>query len=111
MINDIFSSATALAFVLALLGLLVWVLKRTGLVPGQMPRRGKGPAQLTVTETRMLDARNRLVIVRWHGREYLLGSGANGVTMIGTHDSDFEKLLDIDPEASGGDKDNADEKA
>jgi len=95
MISDIFNAIAALAFVLALMGFLVWMLKRSGLVPGQAPRLAKGAKkQITILESRALDARNRLVIVRWRGHEYLLGSGPNGVTTIGTEESDFEKLLD-----------------
>lgn len=104
MLGEMTGAFAALLFVLGLLGLMVWAMKRFGLAPGQPRFPTKGGKQITIVENRMLDGRNRLVIVRWRGREYLLGSGANGISLIGTEDSDFEKMLEAAGDETGDDQ-------
>ncbi len=81
MMTDIFSAFAALVFVLGLLGLFVWALKRFGLVPGHVVT-GKASKQIKILENQMLDGKNRLVSMRWHDKDYLIGTGANGITVI-----------------------------
>lgn len=81
MADDVFGAFSALVFVLGLLGLLVWAIKRFGFMPGQ-PKFGAGSKELEILESKMIDARNRLVVARWRGVDYLLAFGADGAKKI-----------------------------
>lgn len=81
MANEIFGAFTALIFVLGLLGLFAWSLRRFGFMPGQ-PKFGRSNKELEILESRMIDARNKLVVARWRGKDYLLAFNADGVTTI-----------------------------
>lgn len=63
----------ALAFVLALIGVLAWVARRYGFAP---PARRPGqPRRIEVVETIALDSRRRLILVRRDDTEHLLLTG------------------------------------
>jgi len=81
MAEDIFGAFSALVFVLGLLGLFVWAIKRFGFMPGQ-PKFGTSSKELEILESKMIDARNRLVVARWRGADYLLAFGAEGTKKI-----------------------------
>ena len=66
----------ALLLVLGAALLLAWVLRRTGVA------KPLAPARLHLVASRPLDARNRLVLVRWDDREHLLAVGPAGTTAI-----------------------------
>lgn len=83
MAEDIFGAFSALVFVLGLLGLFVWAIKRFGFMPGQ-PKFGTNSKELEILESKMIDARNRLVVARWRGADYLLAFGADGAKKIDT---------------------------
>lgn len=85
MADDIFGAFSALVFVLGLLGLFAWAIKRFGFMPGQ-PKFGTSSKELEIIESKMIDARNRLVVARWHGTEYLLAFGADGTRKIDVRD-------------------------
>jgi flagellar biosynthetic protein FliO len=93
--TEIFTALFALIFVLALLGGLSWAVKRFGLLPGHVPNK-KGKNTIDTIETRMIDARNRLLVVRWRGDEYLLGAGSNGVTVIDKKDQTADNFSNDD---------------
>lgn len=90
MADDVFGAFSALVFVLGLLGLLVWAFKRFGFMPGQ-PKFGAGSKELEILESKMIDARNRLVVARWRGADYLLAFGADGAKKIDTKPSNENK--------------------
>lgn len=83
MLDDAFGAFAALIFVIGLLGLFAWSLRRFGFMPGQ-PKFGKGTKDLQILESRMIDARSKLVVARWRGNDYLLAFGADGVKSIAT---------------------------
>jgi flagellar protein FliO/FliZ len=60
----------ALVFVLALIGAVGWVAKRTGL--GGIARPGGKQRRVGIVEVLALDAKRRLVLVRRDGVEHLL---------------------------------------
>lgn len=60
----------ALAFVLALMGIIAHLLKRYGAGRFSMP--GKTDRRLTVLETRMVDSRHKLALVKCDDQEHLL---------------------------------------
>jgi flagellar protein FliO/FliZ len=65
----------ALAALLLVLGvalLLAWALRRAGIA------KPLAPTRLDLVASRPLDGRNRLVVVRWDGREHLLAVGPAG---------------------------------
>lgn len=64
----------ALLFVLALIGGLAWLIRRQGLGAMQPGQRGAGQ-RLSIVESRPLDARRRLAILRCDEREYLVLTG------------------------------------
>lgn len=70
---DYLQAALSLAFVLGLLLVAAAALRRWR---GRLP--GSSGGRLSVIETRALDARNRLVLVRWDDREHLLLIGQSG---------------------------------
>jgi len=95
MINEALGAFSALLFILALLGILAWSVRRFGLLPGQ-PRIKPGQKQVDIIESRMVDGRNRLLVVKWRGKEYLLASNPDGITHIDSQESDtldFEKMV------------------
>ncbi len=77
---QIFRLIAALAFVVALMGGLAYVLRRTGL---SGPAGGKN-SRLKVVETQTLDARRRLVLIQRDGVEHLVILGPAGETVVET---------------------------
>jgi flagellar protein FliO/FliZ len=78
--GDYFRFVLALAFVLALIGVLAWLARRFGF--GQTPRLGGQARRLKIVESLPLDARRRLVLVRRDETEHLLLlGGANELTV------------------------------
>ncbi len=86
MAEDIFGAFSALIFVLGLLGLFAWAVRRFGFMPGQ-PKFGKGSKELEILESKMIDAKSRLIIARWRGTDYFLAFGADGVEKIDVKDA------------------------
>jgi flagellar protein FliO/FliZ len=72
------STALALVFVLALAWLALRALKRWQIKTGT----AAGSDAVQVLASVSLSARERLVTVRWRGREYLLGVAAGSVQRI-----------------------------
>ncbi len=71
----------ALVFVLALIGLLTWMVRRVGLA-GRMPAAAKQGRRLDVVEVVALDARRRLVLVRRDRTEHLVLLGATADIVV-----------------------------
>lgn len=71
----------SLAVVLALMGLLAYALKRAGLGDGapSLPGRKK---RLGIVETKAIDPRHRLALIRRDDREHLVILGPQGQTVI-----------------------------
>lgn len=92
MIAEALSAFSVLLFILAILALLAWAMKRFGLVPGQ-PSNLLGKKQINIIESRMLDSKNRLIVVEWRGKEYLLATNSNGVKPIDMKTSDFKEMV------------------
>lgn len=79
---DAFSALRAIAALMLVLGLVLglgWALRRYGGSLGVAPRPR---SDLSVIETRALDARRRLSVVRWGGEDHLLCLGPSGDTLI-----------------------------
>lgn len=77
----------AMSVVLAVALLLAWVLaRRRGVAIGGGALRGlwtpAAPATLRVLQSTRLGAKTSLHVVSWDGREWLVGSGEAGVTLI-----------------------------
>lgn len=73
----------ALVFVLGLIAALAWAARRFGLGGNLMPMKGRS-GRLAVTESLMLDAKRRLVLIRRDDREHLVLIGPAGETVIET---------------------------
>ncbi|MFH1157650.1 MAG: flagellar biosynthetic protein FliO [Pseudomonadota bacterium] len=73
---------SAFVFVIALMLLLSWLLKRLGV--SATHRAGGGKRRLKVVEFMPLDHRRRLVLVRRDDREHLLLLGPQGETVVET---------------------------
>jgi flagellar protein FliO/FliZ len=71
---------SALVFVLALIGALVWLARRFGLGARMGPV--KGARRLAVIEVMVLDAKRRLVLVRRDEIEHLLLLGGNSEIVV-----------------------------
>ncbi len=73
----------ALVFVLSLIGLLAWAVKRFGLIPGVS--RVSGPShRLSVVEAANIDPRRRLVLVRRDDVEHLILLGPDSMIVVET---------------------------
>lgn len=83
--------AAALIFVIALIGAVAFALRAFGFL--SMVQRRPGERRLSITETLLLDARRRVVLIRRDDREYLLLLSPQGETIL----DDYE-VKDI-PEA------------
>lgn len=75
--------AVALIFVVALIVLLGWMLKRYGIGGNGRPKAGGG-RRLGVIEAAQIDARRRLVLVRRDNVEHLVLLGPSGETVVET---------------------------
>lgn len=71
----------ALVFVIALIGVLAFAVRRYGL-GGRMMRRVGGRRRLSVVEMTPLDGKRRLVLIRRDDTEHLLVVGATGETVV-----------------------------
>lgn len=91
---EIFSALAALIFVLGLFGLFAWGIRRSGLLPGHA-RIKSGQKQLDILETKMIDGRNRLVIVSWRGKEYLLATNPAGVKIVDSQDGSKDQFSEL----------------
>ena len=77
---DYLQAALALAFVLGLLLVAAAALSRwRGKLPGVA-----GSGRIAVIETRGIDARSRLVLLRWDRTEHLVLVGQSGAQLIGS---------------------------
>ncbi len=68
----------ALMATLALILAVAWVARRAGMLQAGKP----GEKRLTVSESLMIDARRRLVIVRCDSREHLILCGPAGDVVV-----------------------------
>ncbi len=86
----------ALIFVLSLIGLAAWLIKRFGVAGRLMARTGRH-SRLGIVEMAVVDAKRRLVLVRRDHREHLLLLGANSEIVV-------ERNIEDGPVASPGEK-------
>lgn len=77
--HDYLKFILSLGFVLALMGLLAYAMRRAGL--GKMGLTGMNK-RLGVLETRPIDHRHKLVLVKCDDREHLIILGPQGQTVI-----------------------------
>ena len=101
-VEGYFRFVAALAFVLALIGIMAWLARRFGL--GQPARPSGQSRRLRIVETLALDARRRLVLVSRDATEHLLLiGGPNDVTVetrvtpLGVHAHDGATAKDPAP--------------
>ena len=73
----------ALVFVLSLIGLLAWAVRRFGLIPG-VPRVSGPGHRLSVVEAANIDPRRRLILVRRDDVEHLILLGPDSMTVVET---------------------------
>lgn len=72
----------AFAFVLALIGLCYWLVRRYAVERLGLATNLGRPARLRIVETRILDGRRRLVLVRRDGVEHLVLIGGESDVVI-----------------------------
>ncbi len=78
--SQIFRLLGALAFVIALMGMLGLVLKKFGM-PG-MPEVPAKKRRLKIIESQPLDARRRLVLLQCDDKQHLVILGPSGETVV-----------------------------
>ncbi len=83
----------AFAFVLSLMFMLSWGLKRLGLAGTSLLPNGK--RRLRIVETLPLDIRRKLVIVRRDNKEHLLVLGPTGETVIEANIPVDDNLIEL----------------
>lgn len=73
-----------LALLLPLLGLMIWgSLRLTRFLQTRLVGMGSGSGSLELVETNLLAPGLKLAVVRFHGREILLGCSRNGIVRLG----------------------------
>ena len=72
----------ALLFVIGLIGLLAWVGRRSGVMPGVTRRVAGSARRLAVQEVAAIDPKRRLVLVRRDDIEHLILISATGELLI-----------------------------
>lgn len=94
---DYLRFVAALIFVLGLIGLLYWLVRRYGVQGlGSFGVSGPASGRLQVVESRPIDPRRRLVLVRRDSVEHLLLLGTEGDLVVerGIPSSGFQTALD-----------------
>ncbi len=71
----------ALLFVLALIGLLTWLVRHFGL-GGRIGSRNRAKSRIGVVELASVDAKRRLVLVRRDDQEHLILLGASSELLV-----------------------------
>jgi flagellar protein FliO/FliZ len=82
---DIVRLLLALTFVIALMGGLAFILKKTGLGGAKAENTKDNKKRLKLIEVLPLDTRRRLVIVQCDKKQHLVLLGANADTVIETN--------------------------
>jgi flagellar protein FliO/FliZ len=80
---DYLTAVLALAFVLGLVALLGWVVRRLGLIPGAAAFKKRGK-RLEIVEMTALDVRRKLVLVRRDNVEHLILLGLQRDVVVET---------------------------
>ena len=78
-----FKFLLALVFVLCLIGLLAWGMRRFGILRGTI-RTGNGKRRVEIVEIAPIDSKRKLMLVRRDRTEHLLLLGATGDVVIET---------------------------
>ena len=86
----------ALAFVLGLILMATWVVKRFGLVQGVPQNRLRKDRRIKIIESQMLDTRRRVVLLQHDDTEHLVLLGPNNDVVLGAPrpSSPFAEVLD-----------------
>ncbi|MCM8733854.1 flagellar biosynthetic protein FliO [Azospirillum sp. A1-3] len=71
----------ALVFVVALIMIVAWVMRRVGMAGGTVRGRAR-QRRLSVVEALPIDAKRRLILVRRDDREHLILLSANGDLLV-----------------------------
>ena len=79
--GELLTAVAALGFVLGLIVVLAWAVRRLNLVPGVGALK-RGARRLAVVETTPIDVRHKLVLVRRDGAEHLLLLGAQNDLVV-----------------------------
>ncbi len=90
-LTDYIQFFVALVFVVSLMGLLAYVLKRIGL--GQVPLVSNKKKRIKLLEALSIDARRKIILVGHDDKEHLVLLGPSGDTVI-TKDIQAEPKLD-----------------
>jgi len=95
-----FRFLVALVFVLALIGILTWLVRRFGPAGhGLRPRNGR--RRLEVVETAPVDSKHRLVLVRRDGTEHLILLGTSSDILIESGIAAPPRARETEPAAGG----------
>ena len=89
-----------LVFVLALIGVLTWLVRRFGPARHTLRPRGDG-RRIEVVEMAPVDSKRRLVLVRRDGTEHLILLGANSDILIEAGIPAPPRAEEIEPAAGG----------
>lgn len=81
--TDYLTAVIALLFVLSLVALLAWVVRRLGLIPGAAAMKRSG-RRLEIVEITPLDVRRKLVLVRRDDVEHLILLGLQQDVVVET---------------------------
>jgi|HubBroStandDraft_4_1064222.scaffolds.fasta_scaffold303700_2 flagellar biogenesis protein FliO len=84
---DLAGQLAAVLFVIALLWLVVWVLRRKGVIAA-VPRGRRGERSLELLERQPLSPQHSIHLIRSGERRFLIGAHPSGLTVIwDSHDS------------------------
>jgi len=92
-------SVAGLAVVLAIFGLLIWMLKRLQ----QQRYAGASAGSMRIVQRFGIDAKHSVVELSHAGRSYLIGISPGGMTTIASHLNDAENHAASTHAPAGGD--------
>lgn len=81
---EIINVMWALMVVLSIIGVIAYLAKRSGYMPGSSIMAGN-KSRLNIIESKSLDARHRLILVSKDDKEYLLALGPGVITLVDNH--------------------------
>ena len=87
---SLLQSVLALGFVLALILVVAWLVRRYGIDKNWQIKRGE-TQRIQLVERMTIDPRRQLVLVRRDGKEHLLMLGQNEALVVESYDVEKEK--------------------
>ncbi|GHF27037.1 hypothetical protein GCM10017044_22600 [Kordiimonas sediminis] len=105
MLIEFLGALTALIFVLGLIFIITWAVKKFGLLPGSYQIK-KEHREIEILDSKMIDARSRVLVVRWRDKDYLVGNSPSGLSLLDSVDAPSMTVHDLSESEQKGSPSN-----